>query len=466
MANFLKELFEKAKKKIVSQRLTCDSSLEYDDEYIRYCVELEQTVSALETQLHTSDNPEEIAMQTLKTACLFYGGDWAGIMEVDLNLDTWVPVWWYNASVTDRTLQLIHEFEIVQSMPRWIQAMSRNEPVIIPDVFSIKEEFPKEFAVYRRLRVDSIIAYPFAPNPVGFLAIRNPKRYIDRPSMMSILAYVLHRAMAQQKTLDSAKLSLSPEAIKNDKDIIISFFGDVEICTSQGVLRERNFNSPKSSRVVIYLLLNRRTAHPPLAIHSALWPYDSSDTEAIGSNIRGCIYRFRQAFSLICSHPLIESTASGYRINPELNIMTDIQQFEKLAKAAHQSASALQKVALLKQAVELYRGPLFRSASDEHWIIGQVNHYRIQYVGIVNELLDELAAAKDYVSVQHYAHMSIRIMPGNLRAYYWLIISLYYIGTLDLAKQEWMRAKDTLTEEEHYALTAMLKQADEASSHR
>ena len=60
--------------------------------------------------------------------------------------------------------------------------------------------------------------------------------------------------------------------------------------------------------------------------------------------------------------------------------------------------------------------------------------------------------------------MSIRIMPGNLRVYYWLIISLCYIGTLDLARQEWMRAKEALTVEEHEALTAMLKQSEEFSA--
>ena len=230
------------------------------------------------------------------------------------------------------------------------------------------------------------------------------------------------------------------------------------------ILREKDFNSPKSSRVVTYLMLNRRAAHPPLAIHSALWQDDNTDPDAIGSNIRGCIYRFRQAFALISKHPLIESTTGGYRINPELNIMTDIDQFERLTKAAQQAVSVSQRVSLLKQAVELYRGPLFKAASDEHWIIGQVNHYRIQYASLVNELLTELAAAKDYTCVHHYAQMSIRIMPGNLRAYYWLIISLCYIGTLDLARQEWMRAKDALTVEEHEALTAMLKQSEEFSS--
>lgn len=464
MANFLKKLFGRAEQKKEPQQQVSELLKKYDVEYIRYCIEQEQVISALEANLHTSDDPQEIAMQTLKTACAFYGGDWTGILEVDLDLGVWTPVWWYNPGIKDRTTQLMREFENAAVMPTWIKSMEQGRSINITDINEFKDSRPEEYAVYQRLRVQSVIAAPFAPNPMGFLVIRNPSRYAARPSMMNVLAYVLHRAMAQQKTLDSAKLSLSPEAIQNDKDIIINFFGDMEICTSQGILREKDFNSPKSSRVVTYLMLNRRAAHPPLAIHSALWPDDNTDPDAIGSNIRGCIYRFRQAFALISKHPLIESTTGGYRINPELNIMTDIDQFERLTKAAQQAVSVSQRVSLLKQAVEFYRGPLFKAASDEHWIIGQVNHYRIQYASLVNELLTELATAKDYTCVHHYAQMSIRIMPGNLRAYYWLIISLCYIGTLDLARQEWMRAKDALTVEEHEALTAMLKQSEEFSA--
>lgn len=464
MANFLKSLFGRAEKKEEPEQPICKLLQQYSEEYVRYCIEQEQVVSALEANLHTSDDPKEIAMLTLKTACTFYGGDWAGIIEVDLDLDVWTPVWWYNPGVKDRTTQLMREFENAAVMRTWIKSLEQGQSINIPDTCAVKDTRPDEYAVYQRLRAQSLIATPFAPNPMGFLIIRNPSRYINRPSMMNILAYVLHRAMAQEKTLESAKLSLSPDAIQSDKDIIINFFGDMEICTSQGVLREKDFNSPKTSRVVTYLMLNKKSAHPPLAIHSALWPDDNSDTETIGSSIRGCIYRFRQAFALISNHPLIESTTGGYRINPELNIMTDVQQFEKLVSAAQQAGSLSQRVMLLKQAVDLYRGPLFKAASDEHWIIGLVNHYRIQYVNLVNELLSELAAAGDYTCVQHYALQSIRIMPGNLRANYWLIIALCHIGTLDLAQQEWLRARDALTEEEHEALTAMLNKSIEFSS--
>lgn len=458
MANFFKNLFEKAGKE--SQRPSNNLLNQYDEEYIQYCIEQEQIVSALEASLHDSDDPKEIAIQTLKTACTFYGGDWAGILEVDLDFDIWEPIWWYNPGIQDRTTQLIFEYEAAEIMPTWICAMNQGKNLVIPDVSATKESSPDEYAVYRRLFIQSIIAAPFAPNPVGFLVIRNPTRYIERTSMLNVLAYVLHRAMAQQKVLESAKLMPTSEDIQNDKDIVVKFFGDMEICTSKGVLSERFFNSPKSSRVVTYLLLNPKTAHPPLEIYHTLWPEECIEPEVAGRNIRGYIYRFRQAFSLICDYPLIESTANGYRINPNLNIITDVQQFDRLCEAVRQTVLSVQKVNFMKKALHLYRGPLFRGAQDDHWIISRVNLYRLRYVALVNELLSTLAATQDFACVQHYAIKAIDIMPGNLKAYYWLIVATYHLGSLELARTELNRAKLSLTSEEYSVLLENLKKAE------
>jgi DNA-binding SARP family transcriptional activator len=435
----------------------------YDASYIHYCTELEQTLSALESYLHACDDPKEIAMQTLKSACTFYGGDWSGLLEIDLDLDIWTPVWWYNPNVQDRTKQLVFEFESFDFMPRWISSMRQGKNIVILDVNDIKDENPDEFALYDRLRVHSLIAVPFAPNPMGFLLIRNPTRYVEHSSMLSALGYVLHRAMAQQKTIESAKLAPVPESIDGNKDVAINFFGDMEICTRKGVLSERFFNSPKSSRVITYIILHPKSAHPPLEIYHTLWPNECVDPEVASRNIRGYIYRFRQAFALICDYPLIESTPNGYRLNPNLNIITDVQQFDRLLAAASSSPILAQKISYLKTAVKLYRGPLFRGAQDDHWIISQVNLYRLRYVSLINDLLCALAETKDYSCVQKYALSAIDFTPGNIKAYYWLIVSTYHLGSIALAKNELLRAKGILTQEEFSILEEQLRKTTDFS---
>lgn len=426
-------------------------------EYTQYAIEVERTLTKLEARLHTSDDPEEIAMMALKTACEFYQADWAGLLEVDLDLNIWTPFWWYNTHPNDTTDEMLNEFESSEYLYRWIVAMRENHAIVVPDADALKDEWPEEYGIYQRLHVKSVIGVPVKPRPVAFLAVRNPHRYVERTSMLQMLAYVVLTAANEKKLMDSAKMIMAPDSIQSEKDVIINFFGNMEIITSKGVLREQDFKSPKAARVITYLMLHRKAAHPPMEIAEALWPDDTYDPDAIGSNIRGFIYRFRQAFALISDYQLIESTPNGYRINPELRIMTDLQQFDKLYEAAQKPLDAAHKEELLKQAYMIYKGHIFENACEEPWIVNLVNSYSLRYVGVVNELLAALAAEKDYPCLQVYASHSLELMPGNMKAYYWLIFSMYQMGTVEMAKSEMARAKNDLTGEEYATLVKFLK---------
>ena len=92
---------------------------------------LEQTISAIEEHLHDSDDPKEIAIETLQVAWNFYGGDWAGILDVDLDLDVCISLWWYNPKRVDRTSALFGEFEIAKFMPNWVESLRTQTPIKI-----------------------------------------------------------------------------------------------------------------------------------------------------------------------------------------------------------------------------------------------------------------------------------------------------------------------------------------------
>ena len=92
---------------------------QYDDEYLLYCVEKDRVETVLESTLHETDDPKEIIDVTLKTVCEFYGGDWAGVMDIDMDTCLWRPVCWFRAGgATDRTRELISGLEDAEVMPR------------------------------------------------------------------------------------------------------------------------------------------------------------------------------------------------------------------------------------------------------------------------------------------------------------------------------------------------------------
>lgn len=249
---------------------SADTKMERTPEEVALALRFMDTLSELEKQLHASDDPKEIALGAMQVACDFYQADWCGFLEVDFDLGLWTPYWWYNTYSNDKTRELTDEFESAAKLPRWVAAMEENDKISVSDTTKIKDSFPDEYALYCRLQIDAILAVPVKPRPMGFLAVRNPKRFGDDARMLRMLAYVVLNAVNQKRYMESAKMSVLPAAIQSEKDVIVNFFGELKLYTSKGALRGLENSMPKTSRVFAYLMLHRKTAHSPLSIVSAL----------------------------------------------------------------------------------------------------------------------------------------------------------------------------------------------------
>ena len=267
--------------------------VESQDEYIQYAQEVECTLRLLESQLHDSDDAEEIIQNVMKTACEFYQGDWVGFLQVDLELGLWTPYVWYNPNENDQTAILLQEFESSEFFSRWIDALHQNSALYFHSLEELVDTSPHELELYKHLDVRCLLVVPIKPRPTGFLVVRNPQRYITRSSMLQMLAYVLLSSINEQKLMQSMKMSFSPENIKKDTDVIIHLFGNLEIYTSSGVLRESDLKSPKICRLLAYMLLSRKVTIPPREIAEVLWPDEVLENDNPSKNLRALIFRLR-----------------------------------------------------------------------------------------------------------------------------------------------------------------------------
>lgn len=450
MQNQLHKPFEESpRQKSPSQKETA---------YIQYSIEFEQTLRELEECLHESDNPVEIAKRTLETACRFYGGDWCGLFVVDLDLNLWSPYWWHNNAAEDKTTTTLNELESADFLYRWVHAFRENKPMIILDAESVKDDYPTEYDLYQRLGIHSVLSVPVRPRPNALIAVRNTTRYQTQPSMLRMLAYVLLGAYNEHQALNQLQLAVAPENIQSKTDVYISLFGELKVYTMKGVLKESDFNSPKISRLLTYLLISHKTALTPYEIQQTIWMEDSAN---FSNNLKNLIYRLRQKFSLISEEQLIQSTSSGYQYNSKLHITTDYQRFDSFVQSAAKAPSAMTKVELLKSAIDLYEGKVLSSAEGEHWLIQFSSKYHIRYIGTINELLKLLDSLHSYDLLIQYAMKTLTIAPENTRAYYWLIRVLKEQGLDELASNELDLANHQLTSDEYSALLCFLNEAHE-----
>lgn len=227
-------------------------------EYLQYTVGMDQTITQLVDGLHNSDDPEEIIQEMLVAVTEFYDGDWAGIMEADLTMKIWSTYWWYNRRTGGMTPNRFADLEDGEYLWRWIEAMTQGTPMIIEEVESIKNISPIEYGFLKENGVKSMIAVPFWKRPTGFLIVRNPKRYVNRISVLKALAFVAVSSINEKRLMDSTRLTMTSDEIKKDTDVVINLFGGLQIISSKGVLTEANMKSPKMGRLVVYLLLGMR----------------------------------------------------------------------------------------------------------------------------------------------------------------------------------------------------------------
>lgn len=99
-------------------------SEELDTENVQCALDFENTMNELETQLYYRHlPPKEVALRVMEAACKFYDADWCGLIQVDLDLGLWKPLWWHNECQEDKTTILTNEFESSEFLDRWVDIM-------------------------------------------------------------------------------------------------------------------------------------------------------------------------------------------------------------------------------------------------------------------------------------------------------------------------------------------------------
>ena len=419
-------------------------------EYINYSQAVEQTLSQIEQRLHNSDDPEAIIMDVLRAAAEFYDGDWAGNLDADLTMKIWSMLWWYNRKTGDMSPNHFDDIEEGENLVRWINALIHGNPIIISDTETLADICPAEYGLLKDNGVYSMIAVPFWKRPTGFLVVRNPKRYLNHSSILKMMAFVATSSINEKRLMDRTKMTLKSEFIQKENDILIRLFGGLRIVTPKGVITEADLNSPKLVRLIAYLTINSKYPAPIRDIVTAVWPEGDADLD--GKNLKYLVYRLQRTFSLVSDYRLVESTGNGYRLNTELNVISDIRIFEEYWHQAQMTSDPYAKGRLLKKAMDLYKDGVLPSLAGEQWIMPTIAHYSLRYIGVVNQLLSALEKARDYVCIYEYANLAVQSLPGNLDAQYWLIYSMNRLGNQDIARNQLRVAEQVLTDEDYKEL--------------
>ena len=175
------------------------------------------------------------------------------------------------------------------------------------------------------------------------------------------------------------------------------------------------FQTQKTGALLAYLALHPGKSHAREAVAEILWP--EGDPIAIRNRLNQAISSLRRQL-----HPpelgpgsVLVTDHHSLAINSQ-TVTTDVDEFERLVKAADRSESDSEKIQHLSQAVDLYRGELLEGFYEE-WIFNKRMHLGDLYDKSLQQLVRSHVAVGSPEGAVEYARRRLLLDPYDESAH-------------------------------------------------
>lgn len=430
-----------------------------DTDFNEYLQNSSTAMETIRNILVKDGNPDAVMERCFRLLIEYYQADWCGMLNADLEIGAWTPVWWVDAKQGFLSPTRIKGFEIPENYSQWVDALKARKPIIIRDIEEIKEAHPDEYKNYLRLHVKRVIGIPTYKGSTGFVLVRNPKRYFFQLTPLAVIAYVAAVETNDLKLTLANMHHLTSDAIREETDVVISTFGGLRISSYYGTIQESDISIEGIGRIIALLATHRDHAMSPIRMADMLYP--DQDIEAAITSIKNHIYHFRKDFSCLFHEEskFITTLENGYTLDPKLHIRTDYEIFDTFYQNARSFDNISRKIMLLKQAVKLYTGDFIPNLSHEIWLHGIRMHYLSTFLTITEKLCQLLFEQKDFTRTHEYAAQGLQHAPSSENMYYWMIRSLQERHMSEVAGRELKAARSALDDDsyEHLVRSLTLK---------
>lgn len=366
------------------------------------------------------DEPETIFKRVID----FYGADWIGLIDFDLEVGAWSTRCFYNKRTGSSTKTLIEDAESAEQVKRWVDAIRGGNPIIIENVEDIKESSPGEYALYKRLHVDSVLAVPYRNCGSGLMVVRNPKCFKDSFEFLNVFAYIITNEIIAKQRRDNIYRKQSEYLPNAYNKVRIDLFGGISIASKDLYFDEEDMKSETLRFLIGFLACNPGQYFPAECLNSK---YDG-DKEVAWKDL---IYRFRVKWKNARNIDdndlqLILTTEKGYGLNPKLDIVTDISLAEDLMHAIDDASDVLAKEELLRKFHALFHGDFMGSMLERNSFIRENRiHYKMKYIEKMEVFMQMLMNKGDYSGIVGYCADILKRDNCCVGMHFWRIQALY-----------------------------------------
>lgn len=231
------------------------------------------------------------------------------------------------------------------------------------------------------------------------------------------------------------------------RKVEIHLLGKLEIKYNGMQLDDISYPKKSSKRWVLftYLLFNRDRVVTRDELIDMLWPNGEVSNPA--NSLKILIFQIRRLIDdtgMLTGNEALLSVHTGYRLNPDIDIVLDTDIIDELAYKMSAVVSDDEKISIARQVAGYYSGNLYEGMIDSPWVASIQNKYVNLYRKIVSEGCALLYDRGEYQEVISHCNKAILIQAYSEEFYYMMIRAYLALENFESANHLYAKLSEML----------------------
>lgn len=242
--------------------------------------------------------------------------------------------------------------------------------------------------------------------------------------------------------------------------LTVSTFGKFQVTDGTAIMNDENLRSPMLSKLFMYMLIYRDKTLTTDDIASAIWQDEEIDNPA--GALKNLMYRLRKSLaSKFGDSEYILTNRGSYRWNPDIEVVLDTEQFEKLVNSAKNENVYEDAISKFERAILLYNGGFMNKISDMHWIQTLGTYYSSIYLSVVKALAELYIKMERYEELEKLCNEALQYENADEQLYCYQIEARMRSGNITLALESYEKAREIMEKELGIRKTTILNKVYE-----
>ena len=384
---------------------------------IRYALDLEAAMSALEARLNEERICENAVSHVIQAIRDFYDADCVLVIAASPHsaMLRCIDKVYREGFVTS-----VLEGLIMPGTPALIQQMMQAKSVTAWDLHSLSELSPKAYQEMTSAGIETVHTVPYGVPGDGILIVCNTKRYAFCSSFLRLASYVVSVELAAQskpgKTAYPSSSQDTPSGHENE--VYVKLLDGFELRTHAGVATEQTIGRKQGILLLVILLFQKGRLLPAQSLLHSLW----SDPETLDDPeraLRNLSYNVRKKIEpLFAENNFLEIHKSGYAVNRRYTITTDFDRFVLRVREADKISDTASKLEHYMDALDSFHGVVLPRHSAK--VIARiVNQYDRKRIDVQNVSLSLMFLLKQFDRMHDFIDRTSVYRGWDRELHYW-----------------------------------------------